>query len=352
MQGPPDSIALLVLDEPTAAMPAGDVEMVYELVRRARVAGAAVLYVSHHLDEVFALADRVTVLRDGRAVATLAVDSSSPGQLADLMSGGHVDVGVRPEPRPADQPLLELRGVSADVLRDFDLTLHAGEIVGVAGVDGSGRDEVAAAIFGGRPRRGDVRCGDIELPACRPDVAIAASIGYVPGDRAAAGLILDMNIRENFTLPSLRDFWRHLVLNNRRERADVSAWNRRLGVRTETAEKPVSVLSGGNQQKVVIGKWLRLEPKVLLLDEPTQGVDVAAKADIHRLLDDYAGRGAAVLVSSSDETELVRLCSRVLVLDHGRVTAEFAGGQVNRAAIARASLGGQPRNHQQNGTAS
>jgi ribose transport system ATP-binding protein len=351
MQGSTESIALLVLDEPTATMPAGDVEMVYEIVRRVRASGASVLYVSHHLDEVFALADRVTVLRDGHLIETLDVAETSPRELADLMAGEVVDVGTRAERAPG-RPVLEITGVSAHVLADFDLVVHAGEVVGLAGVDGSGRDEIAGAVFGGRPRTGRVTCDAVEIPHSRPDVAVRNGIGYVPADRVAAGLVMSMSVQENMTLPSLAEFWRRLRLRARDERTDVLAWSRRLGVRSAGPDAPVASLSGGNQQKVVLGKWLKTEPSVLLLDEPTQGVDVAAKADVHRLIDEAAAHGTAVLVCSSDEVELVRLCSRVVVLDHGRASTELTGSAITRAAITRASLGVEdPDTHhlQQNG---
>jgi len=302
------------------------------------VSGASVVYVSHHLDEVFALADRVTVLRDGHLIATTEVADTTPRDLADQMAGEHVDVGQRVS-RETGRPLLEIRGVSSRVLRDFDLVVHGGEIVGLAGVDGSGRDEVSAAVFGGGPRTGIVRVGSAELPPNRPDIAVDSGVGFVPADRAAHGLIMEMSVRENMTLPRLQVFFSRFVLRNGRERSDVAEWGRRLGLVAPDTEVSVTALSGGNQQKVVLGKWLRMEPRVLLLDEPTQGVDVAAKAEIHRLIDLAADQGAAVLVSSSDEIELVRLCSRVVVLNRGQPCAVLTGKDITRAAITRASLG-------------
>ncbi|MQY31570.1 sugar ABC transporter ATP-binding protein [Nocardia aurantia] len=331
-------IALLVLDEPTATMPAHDVETLYDLVRRVRANGAAVLYVSHHLDEVFALADRVTVLRDGHLITTIGVADTGPRELADLMAGGHVDIGERAI-RELGDPALELRDVSGRVLRDLNLVVRQGEIVGLAGIDGSGRDEITMVTFGGSPRTGTVRVGGAEIPADRPDLAAAHGIGFVPADRAAHGLVMDMTVRENMTLTRLGDYLSGLALRHRRERSDVVEWGRRLGLAAPGTEVAMTALSGGNQQKVVLGKWLRTNPKVLLLDEPTQGVDVAAKAEVHRLVDRAADGGTAVLVASSDETELVRLCTRVVVLSRGRVSAELVGDDITRAAITRAGLG-------------
>jgi ribose transport system ATP-binding protein len=338
MQDSDTPMNLLVLDEPTATMPAKDVEVVKALVHRVRDAGVAVLYVSHHLDEVFAIADRVTVLRDGKLIATTLVSETSPRQIADQMTGGEVDIRER-EHREIGDPVLHLRNLSARVVTDLDLVVHAGEVVGVAGVDGSGRDELASAIFGGRPRSGEVVCVGRVLEADRPDSAVALGMAYVPADRALHGLILDMSVRENLTLGRLSDFWSKWLLRKGRELADVDHWIGRLGIKTASHEVPVSSLSGGNQQKVVLGRWLRLAPKVLLLDEPTQGVDVAAKAEVHKLIDEAADAGAAVLVCSSDESELVRLCSRVIVLERGRVRADLRESEISRATITRESLG-------------
>lgn len=338
MQDSDTPMHLLVLDEPTATMPAKDVEIVHRLVHRVRESGAAVLYVSHQLDEVFAVADRVTVLRDGKLIATSRVSGTSPRQIADQMTGGEVDIRER-EHREIGAPALELRSLSAKVVSGLDLVVHAGEVVGVAGVDGSGRDELAPAIFGGRPRTGEVRCDGRVLQADRPDSAVALGVAYVPADRAQHGLILEMSVRENLTLGRLSDFWSKWLLRKDREVADVAHWIARLGVKTASQEMPVSALSGGNQQKVVLGRWLRLSPRVLLLEEPTQGVDIAAKAEVHKLVDAAADAGAAVLVCSSDESELVRLCSRVIVLERGRVRADLREQEISRATITRESLG-------------
>ena len=331
-------MSLLVLDEPTATMPAKDVDVVQRLVHRVRDSGAAVLYVSHHLDEVFAVADRVTVLRDGKLIATTPVSETSPRKIADQMTGGEVDIRER-EHRTVGQPVLELRNLSAKVVIGLDLVVHAGEVVGIAGIDGSGRDELAPAVFGGRHRTGEVRCDGRVLEADRPDAAVGLGIAYVPADRAHHGLILDMSVRENLTLGRLTDFWSKWLLRKGREVADVAYWMGRLEVKAASSEMPVSALSGGNQQKVVLGRWLRLSPRVLLLDEPTQGVDIAAKAQVHKLVDEAADAGAAVLVCSSDESELVRLCSRVIVLDRGRLRVDLREEEISRATITRESLG-------------
>ncbi|GAA4548431.1 sugar ABC transporter ATP-binding protein [Pseudonocardia xishanensis] len=339
MQGWDERAGLLVLDEPTATMPARDVDRVHDLVRRVTELGSSVLYVSHHLQEVFDLAHRVTVLRDGREAATLDIAETTPDHVVELMTGGIWVAEAARERKPVDgDPVLEIRGLACDVLDALDLEVRPGEVVGVAGIDGSGRDEVAGGVFGSRTRRGTVRVAGVELAPDRPHEAVGLGVGLVPRDRHADGLVMEFSVLENLTLARLKDFFSGLVLRTSRERSDVEAWIDRLRIKGGR-DTSVNALSGGNQQKVVIGKWLRLKPRVLLLEEPTQGVDIAAKEEVHVLIEEAAQSGAAVLVCSSDEAELVRLCSRVLVLSQGRVVADLAGAEIREEAIIKPSLG-------------
>jgi ribose transport system ATP-binding protein len=219
-----------------------------------------------------------------------------------------------------------------------DLDLHAGEVLGIAGLEGSGRDELAGALFGASPRTGDVSVDDSVIPGFRPHLSMRAGMGFVPGDRHVAGLILDMNVRENLTLAGLAPYWQGMVLRGKREQSDVHHWISRLQIRTSGPDSPVGTLSGGNQQKVVVGKWLRKNPRVLLLDEPTQGVDVGAKQEIHSLLTEYAAQGAGVVVCSSDEAELTEVCTRVIVLRGGTMVAELRGADITRSRIMELSM--------------
>lgn len=338
-----ENVRVLVLDEPTAAMPQPDVERLHGIVRRVRDSGVAVLYVSHHIDEVLALADRVTVLRDGRSVATRPVIDLTPHALVELMTGSVTDqAAAAVRLRPVASIALEVTGLSGVVLRDFDLSVRSGEVVGIAGIDGSGRDELCNAIFGGRARRGIVAVGGVALPPLRPDLSVSAGVGFVPSARATEGLITPMTVKENLTLTNLRPYTTRYGINGRAERSDVRMWTSRLSVRTPRIDTTLDHLSGGNQQKIAMGKWLRLKPKLLLLDEPTQGVDIAAKVELHKLIDEAAVAGAAVIVCSSDEKELVRLCDRVLVLRRGRRAQEFdrCVSALSASAIARECLRG------------
>ena len=342
LEGWQSSARVLVLDEPTASLPEAEVARLFEVVRTVRDRGVGVIYVSHHLHEVLAIADRVTVLRDGRRVGTYAaadldhdrmieliVGSSQVGDTERSTGGSHSEGGV---------PLLEVVGLGGTVLRDVDLRVHAGEVVGVAGITGSGREDLAPALFGAQPREGRVVVQGNQVPAGRPDLAMAAGVGLVPADRKAVGLIASMVVRENVSLADLRPYlWRNL-LSHRRERADVDVWLEALDVRPRDQTLGAMRLSGGNQQKVLLARWLRVGPRVLVLDEPTQGVDVGAKSEIHQRITAAAAEGTAVLICSTDTAELVRLCDRVLVLQRGRIGAELRGGDISDERIDRLCL--------------
>ena len=334
-----ENVCLLVLDEPTATMPRPEVDKLFSLIRRVSAAGTGVLLVSHHLDEVFAIADRVTVLRDGRSEGTHQLTELTRAGLIQLMTGGIVEEVTRSSQEHTGEVVLSVRGLGGRVLRDFDLDVHRGEVVGIAGLNGSGRDEVCELVFGGRPRSGTVTVNGKQLPPSRPDLAIGRGLALVPADRHGAGLVLSETVRENLTLVDLKPFWRGWRLSAARERSITRHWIDKLSIRTSSMEAVVESLSGGNQQKLVMGKWLRTDPAILLLDEPTQGVDVGAQAELHRLMRAAADNsGSAVVLCSSDERELGHVCDRVLVLCDGTVAAELTGDQVASQRIAQQSL--------------
>jgi ribose transport system ATP-binding protein len=335
-----DDVPLLVLDEPTAAMPLPEIESFLRVVRRVASRGTAVLYVSHHLGEVFDIADRITVLRDGLVVGSSPADQIDQRAVVELMTGRTaVCAGRRTSAPDVNGVVLAARNLAGGALECLDVGVRTGEIVGVAGITGSGRDEVCDLLFGTRKRAGTVDVNGVELPSGRPDLAIAAHVGLVPSNRHRDGVILPLSVRENLTLPDLSAFWRRMLINRRAERAESRHWIERLHVKTVSEESPLESLSGGNQQKVVIGKWLRLQPDVLLLDEPTQGVDVGATAEIHHLIRASADAGMGVLVCSSDEEELADLCDRVLVMRSGRCAEELCGPGLAAAHIIAAILG-------------
>jgi ribose transport system ATP-binding protein len=333
-----DNAVLLVLDEPTATMPGPEVDRLFGIVRRLKEHGIAALYVSHHLEEVFQLADRVTVLRDGRKIATAETATLSRQGLVEMMTGGVVDTAGTHTGARRSTVVLTVDSVSGPRIRDLSFSVTAGEVVGIGGITGSGREEVGTLVFGGIPRNGTVLTESGVLEPNRPDKSVKAGLGFVPADRHRDALVLSMNIRENLSLANPFEYWRRGRLSKATERRAMAELSKELSIKALSLEASVSSLSGGNQQKVVLGRWLRMKPKVLILDEPTQGIDIAAKADVHRLIDQAAREGVGLLVCSSDEDELERLCDRVLVLRKGEVAAEFARPSVSAQRIARASL--------------
>jgi ribose transport system ATP-binding protein len=334
-----DAAGVLVLDEPTANLTRPEVERLFTALRRVSRDGAAILFVSHRLEETFEIADRVVVLRDGRVVSDCATAQlDEHGLLTQII--GRSPESLYPELPPiGSEVVLDVAGLSGDRARSVDFRLHAGEILGVAGLSGSGREEIADLIFdGGSARGGKITVAGQPLTGIGPRRSIAAGIAFVPADRASRSVIPTFSVSANVTLPLLSSFWRAGHIDRRRERAEVARWIERLELRPPNPDAPLAALSGGNQQKALIAKWLRTEPRVLLVDEPTQGVDVGAKAAIHGLLVETAARGAGVVLCSSEEEDLAKLCDRVLVLRNGSVVAELAGPALTHSRIVAETL--------------
>ncbi|BDG01247.1 sugar ABC transporter ATP-binding protein [Anaeromyxobacter oryzae] len=319
---------VMVFDEPTATLSAGEVDQLFGLIRRLRTEGVAVAYISHRLEEIFELADRVTVLRDGERVATTGVGELTPARVVALMVGREVRAYQRPA-HPAGEVLGTFE-VQAPRLAPLSLALRRGEIVGLAGVVGSGRSEALEAMFGLRGRalwRGE--------PIGRPIDALRRRVFLVPADRKAQGLVLELAARENVVLSILPTLERLGVVVRARERRVVEEWFQRLSVRPPDPERLARTFSGGNQQKLVLAKGLATAPEVLLLEEPTRGVDVATRYEVYALLDDLARGGLGLVVSSSDTEELCGLCDRVLVFRGGRVVAELTAPLRREEVVAR-----------------
>ncbi len=338
---------ILVLDEPTAALHGLEVSRLLAVVRQVADAGAAIVYVSHRLDEVVELADRVVVLRDGRLVADRSRGEYDHDALVTIIAGRALADPARSTPadptaEDARPVRLSLSGLTATAVEGVNLMVRSGEVVGIAGLVGSGMEQLPGAIFGATPRTaGIVEVDGVVVPSGSPAGAIRAGVGLVPSDRRRHGAVVTMNARENLTLPRIGDSRRvRLRLDRRRERNDSARWLTAAAVRPHDPERRFALFSGGNQQKIVLAKWLRLTPAVLLLEEPTQGVDVGAKAGIYDLLARAAGAGAAVLVASSDVKELAAVCDRVLVLDRGTVVSELARPQLSERVLLEAVLSG------------
>jgi ribose transport system ATP-binding protein len=334
---------LLVLDEPTATLPEREVSKLIAITRAAASRGVGVLYVTHRLDEVFELAEVVTVLRDGRVHARTPVAELTRQALVGQLLGSELSDTRRESSTVAvadGRMVLAVQGLSTDVLRDISLNLRAGEILGIAGITGSGRETICAAIFGAVDRTaGRVVVGGTPMPHAQPHALIAAGVAMVPADRQRFGGFFGLTARENLTITGLRPHWRRGLLRKDSERQEGAKWFRNLDVRPPSAyEQPLGSFSGGNQQKLVLAKWLRTGPKVLLVDEPTQGVDIGAKAILHHQILEVARGGAGVLVSSTDTDELAALCHRVLILQRGRLVASLSGAQVTQGNVAHACV--------------
>jgi len=334
----PDNV--LVLDEPTTALHGDEVQVLFEAIRRIAASGAGVVFISHRLDEVLALADRVVVLRDGRVVADEPTAGLDHDQLVALIVGRAVAELTVLAQDSAAEAVLTVTGLCGAEINDVSLCLRAGEIVGVGGILGSGREQLAAMLFGAQHRsEGLVEVGGAELVPDDTVAAIEAGMAFLPADRRRGGAVMDMNVRENLTLPMLgplrRTFGR---LDSKAERKETRYWMHTVGLNPPNPEQPLKLFSGGNQQKVVLAKWLRVQPRVLLLDDPTQGVDVGAKAAIYELIIAARRNGAGVLLCSSDTKELVQLCDRVLVFNGGRVVSEVPRESLSEARLVRAEV--------------
>jgi ribose transport system ATP-binding protein len=329
---------LLVLDEPSASLPPQEVERVAALVGQLRDRGAAILYVTHRLGEVFQLADTVTVLRDGRVTGSRAVAGMDHDDLVAMILGRPFSA-VYPEiPEPLDNAVLTVDGLSGASVLDFSVRVREREIVGIAGLTGSGREVLADLVFGTRERRGGtVRTSSGAVPPHSSRAAIAHGLALLPADRKGVGSLQELTVRENVTLPDVRA-GRGRWLSIGAERRDVGRWLEVLRVVPRDPERKLATLSGGNQQRALVARWLRRKSSVFLMDEPTQGVDIEAKVEIYRAIRDAANEGACFLVASTDNDELAAICDRVIVMRDGRAASTLAGGGLTSEAILEHSI--------------
>jgi ABC-type sugar transport system ATPase subunit len=332
---------VIIFDEPTSSLGEHEAAQLYALIAKVRAQGVTCLYVSHRLREIFRLCDTVTVLRDGRHVATGPVSALGERELVQMMIGRDLDLGARTAlPRPGAERLRAERLSSPGRFRDVDLSVHAGEVVGLAGLVGAGRSEIAQALFGLDPDvTGRISIDGATVAVREPSDALRLGLGLVPEDRQKQGLVLILGGRANTTLPILERLARAKWVRRRAEAALVIEQFVQLKVRAPHIDFPVVGLSGGNQQKVVLARWLAARCRILILDEPTRGVDVGAKAEIHGLIEQLAAQGSAVLLISSELPELLGLSTRIVVLRGGRVVGELARAEATEEAVARLMTG-------------
>ncbi|GAA2075304.1 sugar ABC transporter ATP-binding protein [Pseudolysinimonas kribbensis] len=316
---------VIIMDEPTAALSGVEVERLMGIARQLRDEGRGIIFISHRFDEVFALCDVVTVMRDGSYVATNETSTTTEDEIIRQMVGRSVDNLFPKQEAQIGDPVLEVEHLtSAGVFDDVSFTVRSGEIVCLAGLVGAGRSEIARAVFGVDPYdSGSVRIAGRAVPGRNPAVAMRLGIGFVPEDRRKQGLAMTAGVQSNITL-AIRDKLARLgFITSAREEPSARTWAARLQVKTFALDAEAQMLSGGNQQKVVLGKWLATQPKLLIVDEPTRGIDVGTKAEVHRLLSELAGTGVAVLMISSELPEVLGMADRVLVVREGRITAEL-----------------------------
>ncbi|MDQ2660674.1 MAG: sugar ABC transporter ATP-binding protein [Actinomycetota bacterium] len=316
---------LLIMDEPTAALSGVEVDRLFAIARSLRDEGRALIFISHRFDEVFALCDTVTVMRDGAYISTTPIAETTPDELVRQMVGRDVNELFPKLEAEIGGPLLEVDGLSsAGVFHDISFTVRSGEIVALAGLVGAGRSEVARAVFGvDGYDSGSVSLEGTAIPAGDPGAAMRRGLALVPEDRRRQGLVLESSVARNITL-SIRDgLAKAGIITTGSENRAARVWASRLEVKTNALSTVAGTLSGGNQQKVVLGKWLATEPTVLIIDEPTRGIDVGTKAEVHRLLSQLAGRGMGILMISSELPEVLGMADRVLVMREGRITAEL-----------------------------
>ncbi|MDQ0393984.1 sugar ABC transporter ATP-binding protein [Labrys monachus] len=337
---------LLILDEPTPFLPRRDVDQLFRVVRAVVAGGASVIFVSHDVDEVLEITDRATVLRDGRVAGRLVTARSSKQDFIEAIVGRRLALAERPPAPPAAAaPLLTVTGLSGGTIAGLDLTAAEGEVVGLTGLIGSGYDEIPYLLYGARPAAGALRLGgdDFGLAGFSPREAMARGVVLIPGDRPNAGAIGVLPVSDNVTMPVLGTRFRGWRL----DRGGMVRLARELGerfdVRPPNPLLPMAALSGGNQQKVLLAKWLQQAPRLVLLDEPTQGVDIGARQTVFRHIADAAAAGATVLCASSDYEQLAAICSRVLIFSEGRVVATLTGSDITKEAIAERSLGAAAR---------
>ena len=337
-----DKADVLIMDEPTAALSQKEAEHLFAAIRRLRTQGSAIIYISHRMEEVYELSNRLSVLRDGATTGTWAMSDITPQQVVAQMVGREMEESEQVSRSPVGQTVLEVRGLTrAPLVQDVSFRVCAGEVVGLAGLVGAGRTEIARIVAGAdRCHHGEIRLNGQAVRLGSPADAIARGVGLVPEDRKHQGLVLGMSVQDNVSFAVLHSLSKMGLLQTGPCQQLADRTIRELRIRTPSRDQSVGTLSGGNQQKVVIGKWLARDCQLLILDEPTRGVDVGAKAEIYRLIEDQVAAGKAVLLISSELPELLRLSTRVLVISGGRLVAEYSRDEATPEKILASALAG------------
>ncbi|HEK9984305.1 sugar ABC transporter ATP-binding protein [Streptococcus equi subsp. zooepidemicus] len=335
-------VSLLVMDEPTAALTDRETESLFQMIASLKKEGVGIVYISHRMEEIFRVTDLITVMRDGIIVDTKPTAETNPAELVKKMVGRDIDDYYPAKAAELGELVFEVENLSGECFKDISFQVRRGEILGFSGLMGAGRTEVMRAIFGLDKRTaGRIRLNGQDIQVTNPVQAIRAGIGFLTEDRKEEGLILDFSIKDNMTLPSHKDFSKNGFFDDKTSRDFVQKMIDRLRIKSGRPEMVVGNLSGGNQQKVVLAKWIGIAPKVLILDEPTRGVDVGAKREIYQLMNELAERGVPILLVSSDLPEVLGVSDRIVVMHEGRITGELSRGEATQEKVMQLATGGK-----------
>lgn len=335
-------VSLLVMDEPTAALTDRETESLFQMIASLKKEGVGIVYISHRMEEIFRVTDLITVMRDGIVVDTKPTAETNPAELVKKMVGRDIDDYYPAKAAELGELVFEVENLSGECFKDISFQVRRGEILGFSGLMGAGRTEVMRAIFGLDKRTaGRIRLNGQDIQVTNPVQAIRAGIGFLTEDRKEEGLILDFSIKDNMTLPSHKDFSKNGFFDDKTSRDFVQKMIDRLRIKSGRPEMVVGNLSGGNQQKVVLAKWIGIAPKVLILDEPTRGVDVGAKREIYQLMNELAERGVPIILVSSDLPEVLGVSDRIVVMHEGRITGELSRGEATQEKVMQLATGGK-----------
>ncbi|MGG1401248.1 sugar ABC transporter ATP-binding protein [Bacillus salipaludis] len=334
---------VIIMDEPTAALTEREISKLFDVIASLKKEGVSIVYISHRMEEIFAICDRITVMRDGKTVDTKAILDTNFDEVVRKMVGRELTDRFPKRTSKPGETVLEVKGLTKNgVFHGVNFSVRAGEIVGISGLMGAGRTEIMRTIFGlDSFNRGEIWLNGKKMAIKSPDQAVKAGIGFITEDRKDEGLILDFSIQENMVLPSLYSFAPKGIIKEKSEKDFVNLLIKRLTVKTESADLAVGSLSGGNQQKVVIAKWVGIGPKVLILDEPTRGVDVGAKREIYQLMNELTDRGVAIIMVSSELPEILGMSDRILVVHEGKISGELKSDEATQEKIMTLATGGQ-----------
>ncbi|MGW8225537.1 MAG: sugar ABC transporter ATP-binding protein [Anaerolineales bacterium] len=336
------NVHVLIMDEPTASLSAHEVEQLFKLARSLRDQGVSILFISHRMEEVFEIADRVTVFRDGRWISTRPREEFTRENAIRDMVGRKIDEFFSKSMVQRGELMMSVRGLSkANVFSDINFNLYRGEVLGFAGLVGSRRTDIGLALFGVEPAdEGEIKL-DNEVKIIRsPEQALNLGIAYMTEDRLQIGLTMPMSITSNISLPMLRQYLsRFGLIKRREEEATAEYYRERLSIRTPSIQQPVAMLSGGNQQKVMLSKWLNAQPQILILDEPTRGIDVGAKAEVHQIINELTAQGLGIILISSDMPEILAMSDQILVMREGRQMGIFTRNEATQEVILSAAMG-------------